>query len=80
MLRAVLEIETYSHIINRKKLLKDFDLPMKSLNKCRKAVLVTSECNAAMEAEDLANRPKLRKLIRLLDVDIFKLGIGVGKL
>lgn len=80
LLRAVLEIATYDRLFNCQENLA-------KLNKClgqelttpiRRLVVVSDETTAAKEAKDLmlGNRPNLKKLIELLNVQVFILKIS----
>ncbi len=72
LLRAVLEIVTYYHRLNRAKLIEDFSRKFKELSgKVRKAVLLGEDTQAYREAKSLSERPNLKRLIDELGVEIF---------
>ncbi|MBP6739715.1 MAG: hypothetical protein KA146_06975 [Leptospiraceae bacterium] len=66
LLRCVLEVNTYWHLLNRSKLRKDFNFPENTTLK--KAVLVN--INGAQH-EEYKNNPNIRNLMEKLDVQIF---------
>jgi len=72
LIRAVLEIYTYHCLVDRKKLLHDFGL--NETTNVKKAVLLTATTQAFKEANDLPKRPNLKKLIKMLGVQIFSIG------
>ncbi len=65
LLRCILEIETYSRILNFKKLLDDFKLPEDT--KLRKAVLVYQNSDSHKQIYDT----KIKELMSALRVDMF---------
>lgn len=73
LLRAILEIVYYDQWLSKEKFLADFkeelgDIRPKDI---KKAVLLGDGTRSRKEAEDLKNRPNLRKLIVDLGVDVF---------
>ncbi|HBR03122.1 MAG TPA: hypothetical protein DD738_10955 [Ruminiclostridium sp.] len=67
LLRCVLEIDTYSRILDSKKLLADFELPTETV--LRKAVLVYQDSQPHSDFNDA----KVKKLMKALGVDLFVL-------
>ncbi len=72
LLRAVLEIETYSRQLCDTKFLKDFGAEKKEI---QKSILLFGNCRAFDEAEEIKKdkRPALKKLIETLNVSIYQL-------
>ena len=71
LLRAALEIQTYYCRLNREKFLNDFELNRSIAIK--KILLLGPETLAYKEykeSENLSDRPKLEKLLKILDVQI----------
>lgn len=71
LLRAVLEIWTYGLQLNRRNLLSSYHLPARAVIK--KAVLLVIGCKGYQEAKEMQKRKYLRKLIKVLGVDVFLL-------
>jgi hypothetical protein len=85
LLRASLEIYTYYKSIDQGKLVSDFlqnhpyldslkNTPVNTF-KIKPIVLLTKETNANKELQDLDNRPKLKKLLKQLDLSFFSINI-----
>jgi len=73
LLRAVLEIAYYNRWLWKEKFLKDFGNDFNNLRQqdIKEAVLLGVGTRSLEEANDLANRPNLKKLIAILKVKIF---------
>lgn len=67
LLHCILEIDTYSRILDAKKLLKDFGLPSETA--VRKAALVYEDSHPYTDFDD----PNIKKLMKALGVDLFVL-------
>lgn len=84
LLYCVLEIETYSRIINGDKLMYDFSKKINNKNDAaiRKAVLVSEDSRPYEDFYDLSDTNSYtRKLMKILGIDFFTLnddGKGIG--
>lgn len=70
LLKAILEITTYSYQLNEHQLLEDLCIPNNAITK---SVLLEKESQGYKEARELESRPNLRKLIKAFDIEIFLL-------
>jgi hypothetical protein len=78
LLRAVLELETYSRQINVDKLIKELKARLNIKVDCfiEKALLLYPGCNAFDEYSDINKRPEINKLIKKYNIHI---AIGVDE-
>ena len=78
LLRTVLEVFTYSTIVDSNKLLKDFTEIKSDLDpKIIPTVLVTKNCSCFDELEEMVNgkRPKLKELSQELGIEFYSIDI-----
>lgn len=76
LLRCILEIETYSRIVNENKLISDFSKRINNTKDAavRKAVLVFKDSQSYRDFHDLSGaNPCTRKLMKTLGIDFFVL-------
>lgn len=73
LLRCVLEGYTYLNTVDKNMLYEDYKIPEGYALKT--APLVFTDCTAYNEFCDIKNRPKLRELMKRLDVKFFSLSI-----
>ncbi|ODS29922.1 MAG: hypothetical protein SCARUB_04974 [Candidatus Scalindua rubra] len=80
LLRAILEIITYYQQLNQTNFINSFkdDLGDKYKKvEIQPAVLLTCDCRAYEEVEQLDERPYLKELIKKLDVELFSLSLNI---
>jgi len=74
LLRTVLEIWTYYRQLNKNKFMKSYEILKRlKVDNIKRTILLGIGCNAFNEANELKNRPYLRRLIDKLEVEIFML-------
>jgi len=77
LLRSILEIYTYSKIVDGTKLIKDFSL-LGFVDQIIPCVLLAEGCTSYKELEEMESgkRPNLKKLSRELDIRFFTITMG----